>query len=130
MCHCTPALRTPFCGKPGCVPPAQRAPSLLDALKALHEVCALALAGKRGLQYANFETRDGRFVAASAAMRQAEAAIAAADAGPDRALRRAAECALAAYQHRFESVAPPVGRFTGPIDEEMAALHAALGGSS
>lgn len=21
MCWCTPSLRTPFCGKPGCVPP-------------------------------------------------------------------------------------------------------------
>lgn len=41
-------------------------------------------------------------------------------------LRDAAESALAAYQHRFGSVAPPLGNYIGPIDEEMIALRAAL----
>lgn len=46
-----------------------------------------------------------------------------------RELREAAECALAAYQHRFRSVAPSIGNYPGPIDEEMTALRAALAAS-
>lgn len=42
----------------------------------------------------------------------------------DRALLYAsATNALAAYQHRFGSVAPPIGNYTGPIDEQMAELR-------
>jgi hypothetical protein len=41
-------------------------------------------------------------------------------------LRVAAEATLAAYQHRFKSVAPRIGNFCGPIDDEMLALRAAL----
>lgn len=29
MCRCTPEIRTPFCGKPGCEMPAQK-PHVLD----------------------------------------------------------------------------------------------------
>jgi hypothetical protein len=53
---------------------------LLAALKGLHSVCALALTGESGLQYANFETRSGHFVDASVAMSAAEAAIVKAEA--------------------------------------------------
>lgn len=45
---------------------------------------------------------------------------------PVVAIRDAAERALAAYQHRFGSVAPPMGNFVGPIDDEMQALRSAL----
>lgn len=26
MCQCTPAIRTPWCGRPGCLPPKQESP--------------------------------------------------------------------------------------------------------
>lgn len=31
MCWCTPSIRTPFCGKPGCHPPVERAEPQADA---------------------------------------------------------------------------------------------------
>ena len=58
------------------------APELLEALRGLHHVCEIALAGKQGQQYANFETRHGSFVNASSAMESAEAALAAATGEP------------------------------------------------
>lgn len=52
------------------------APELLEALKGLHHVCEIALAGKNGEQHVYFETRLGHFVGASESMRLAESAIA------------------------------------------------------
>lgn len=49
---------------------------LLEALKGLHHVCEIALAGKNGEQHVYFETRLGHFVAASESMRLAESVIA------------------------------------------------------
>lgn len=49
---------------------------LLTALRDLHHVCQLALTGKGGIQYSNFEARDGRFVSATPVMIAAETALA------------------------------------------------------
>ncbi len=52
------------------------APELLDALRDLHHMCELALAGKNGVQHSNLETRLGTFVHAEPLMKAAEASLA------------------------------------------------------
>lgn len=45
MCWCTPAIRTPFCGKPGCAAPApgtQAPPGRADALQVLSGASGLS----------------------------------------------------------------------------------------
>ena len=53
---------------------------LLAALRGLHHVCQIALAGKDGRQFANLETRSGSFIHMVPVMQAAEDAIAGATA--------------------------------------------------
>ena len=55
--------------------------ALVEALKGLHKVCQIALAGNDGQQHEYFETRAGHFVSATPAMEAAQAALAAAGIG-------------------------------------------------
>jgi len=48
MCWCTPSIRTPFCGKPGCVPPASKTPvPSVDDMAALIRQLAHSLRSAR-----------------------------------------------------------------------------------
>ncbi len=55
MCICNPSFRTPWCGKPGCEEPEQRAPKqeLFWVAELVHSGTGHALGG----QYWNGETR-------------------------------------------------------------------------